>query len=172
MRRRTVVAATAAAAGLLLSGHTPYGQWVVYRRKHLLIGCHKRDPETYRLARQVVASLAEHLPEASARPARAPSAGRLASLLNTDQIEVVVLSAEEARAMSAGTGDFQPYGPVPLRRLVDLETRLLLAHAGFPDRHARLVSDALQHAGTGVPAGAPDRAGIPWHPASAARPGE
>jgi len=45
-RRRALRLSVGAAAALLLSGHTPYRQWVVYRKKHLLIGCHKADPET------------------------------------------------------------------------------------------------------------------------------
>ena len=42
-RRHALRLSVAAVATLLLSGHTPYGQWVVYRKKHLLIGCHKAD---------------------------------------------------------------------------------------------------------------------------------
>ena len=56
MKRRLVLRLSAAiVAELLLSAHTPYGQWVVYRKKHLLIGCHKADPVTYDLAKRVIA---------------------------------------------------------------------------------------------------------------------
>ena len=58
MNRRALLRAGAtAAAAILLGGHTPYGQWVVYRKKHLLIGCHKEDPRTYVLAKEAVALL-------------------------------------------------------------------------------------------------------------------
>ena len=72
-RRRIVTLAAAAAAQLALWGHTPYGLWVVYRKKHLLIGCHRGDPETYVLAKRVVGLLEEHLPAAKSRVARAHS---------------------------------------------------------------------------------------------------
>ena len=45
-RRQVLRLGGALAAAVLLSGHTPYGQWVVYRKKHLLIGCHKADEPT------------------------------------------------------------------------------------------------------------------------------
>ena len=105
-RRHALRLSVAAVATLLLSGHTPYGQWVVYHQKHLLIGCHKADPETYELAKRVVALLAEHLPAAKSRVARAPDAGRLASLLGTAQLAVATLSGADAAAMLAGSGRF------------------------------------------------------------------
>ncbi|NIA71126.1 hypothetical protein HBA54_21230 [Pelagibius litoralis] len=157
-----------AGAALLLSGHTPYGQWVVYRKKHLLIGCHKADPGAYDLAKQVVAQLDAHLPAAKSRVARAPHAGRLASLLATAQMDVATLSGSEAAAMQAGSGGFAPYGPVALRLLLPLGDRLLIARADFPERHAWLVTAAL--AGTDL---APEiqtaqEAAVPWHPGSRA----
>ncbi len=171
MNRRTALRLSiGAAAALLLGGHTPYGQWVVYRKKHLLIGCHKLDPETYYLAKRVVALLAEHLPAAKSRVARAPDAGRLASLLGTAQMAVAVLSPADAAAMLAGTGRFEPYGAVPLRLLMPVAGRLLIARSDFPARHAWLVTGALT--GTEL-APAPQSAGVPlgdpgilWHPGS------
>ena len=157
-----------AGAALLLSGHTPYGQWVVYRKKHLLIGCHKADPGAYELAKQVVAELEAHLPAAKSRVARAPHAGRLASLLATAQMDVATLSKAEAAAMQEGSGDFAPYGAVALRLLLPLGDRLLVARSDFPERHAWLVTAAL--AGTEL---APDvetaeAVDLPWHPGSRA----
>ena len=170
MNRRVLLRA-GAAAGLvtLLGGHTPYGQWVVYRKKHLLIGCHKDDPETYALAKRVVALLAEHLPAAKARVARAPFAGRLASLLGTDQLEVAVLGASDAGAMRRGEGPFSAYGPVALRLLVPVGERLLVAHADFPGDHAALVTGALLGTDLAPVSLTADTPAVPWHPASRAR---
>ncbi len=165
-RRQLLRVGLAAAAGLLLGGHTPYRQWVVYRRKHLLIGCHKTDPRTYDLAKQTEALLAEHLPAAQARVARAPDAGRLASLLGTGQLDVSILGAADAAAMSIGLGAFAPFGQTALRVLIPLNDRILVAQAGFPPRYAWLLTGAL--AGTDL-APAPDIAvdyGVPWHPGS------
>lgn len=162
-RRRALRVAGAAAAALLLCGHTPYGQWVVYRKKHLLIGCHRADPPTYALARQVVETLAAHLPAAKARVARAPNAGRVASLLGTAQMDVAVLGPSDVSTMAEGTGRFAPYGPIAMGMLVPVGDRLLIARTAFPDRHAWLVTGAL--AGTDL-APAPlsqGTHGIDWH---------
>ncbi len=140
---------------LLLTGaqavraHTPYGQWVVYRKKHLLIGSHRADPNTYALAKKLAGVLARHLPKAKCRVARAPTAERLASLIGTDHLDVAVLRRTEAVAMLNGSGRFTPYGRVAIRQLAGLGSHLLVAHERFPARHAWLVAAAL-HAGSAV----------------------
>lgn len=142
-RRRAIKAIALAAGATLLSGHTPYGQWVVYRKKHLLIGCHRADQQTYELAKQLVAILEDRLPKARARVARAPTAGRLASLLGTDQMDVAVLAWAEAAAMAKGQADFKPYGAIPLRLIAPVGEHALVAHERFPARHSWLVRAAL-----------------------------
>ena len=171
MRRRQflrwLIGGVCAGAWSGAQAHTPYNQWTVYRRKHLLIGCHKQDPRTYDLARRIVAVLESHLPAARARVARAPTAGRLASLLGTGQLDVTILGNQDVIAMSAGTGDFAPYGAIPLRVLLLLEEHALVCRSEMPDRHALLIADALHGSGiesvelteTDMPA--------PWHDAVA-----
>lgn len=145
--------------------HTPYGQWVVYRKKHLLIGSHRADPPTYIEAKRLAGVLAEHLPESRSRVARAPTAGRLASLLGTDQLDVAVLSRADAVAMRGAQGQFAPYGKIPLLLLAEIGTYVLVAHARFAERHAWLVSKTLMSEATGRAAssGAPSR-DMNWHP--------
>jgi hypothetical protein len=167
-RRRLLGAVLLAAGASALGGHTPYGQWVVYRRKHLVVGCHRADPRTYDLARRVVAVLDEHLPAAKPRVARAPDARRLASLLGTAQMEVATLGDADAAAMLAGTGRFAPYGPIALGVLAPVGDRLLLAVAEFPRRHAWLVTRALAGTALAPALDGPAGSGIPWHPGSAA----
>lgn len=145
IRRRFLLGSVLAAAAFLLGGHTPYNQWVVYRKKHLLIGCHKGDPRGYTLAKETVVALERHLPAAKARVARAPHAGRLASLLATDQLEIAVLTEADAVAMRDGVEGFAPYGSVDLRSLIPIGDRLLVARADFPERHAWLLAEALNH---------------------------
>lgn len=166
-RRGALRLSAGAAAALLLMGHTPYGQWVVYRKKHLLIGCHKADPVTYDLAKRAVALLAEHLPAARSRVARAPNAGRLASLLGTAQMEVAVLRRADCAAMLHSAGPFAAYGAIALRVLMPVDGRLLVSRAAFPDQHAWLVTDAL--VGSDLAPAPPGNLGIPWHPGSLAR---
>ena len=132
-----------AGAGLLLTGHTPYRHWDIYRQAHLLIGCHKADPETYALAQEAVSVLADRLPEAKARAARAPHPERLASLIGTGQLAVAILDRDNAFAMATGSDRFAPYGALPLQVLAPLGERLLVAHADLPERHAWLITGAL-----------------------------
>jgi len=157
-----------AAGATIAGGHTPYGQWVVYRKKHLLIGCHRADPVTYDLAKRVVAVLAEHLPAAKSRVARAPDAGRLASLLGTAQMEVATLSNADVAAMLSGAGRFKAYGAIPLRILTPVDDRLLVARADFPARHAWLVASALAGSELASASQRSDDTSIPWHPGSVA----
>ena len=167
-RRRVLKLATAAVAQLTLCGHTPYGQWVVYRKKHLLIGCHKVDPTTYDLAKRVVAVLGEHLPAANSRVARAPDAQRLASLLGTAQFDVAILNLADAVAMLHGADGFAAYGAVALRLLTPVGDRLLLSRAEFPERHARLLVEALSGSELVPARDQLHDVDVPWHPGSLA----
>ena len=143
--RRTFLTGLAAGVSApVASAHTLYPQWVAYRRKHLLIGCHRKDNETYRLAERLVAEINHALPKAKARAARAPHPQRLASLIGTDQMEVAVLGRDEALEMRAGQGRFAPYGKLNLMALAGFGDHVLVADAGFPDRHAWMVRAALE----------------------------
>ncbi|MCG8595600.1 MAG: hypothetical protein MI785_14730 [Kiloniellales bacterium] len=166
-RRRFLAAAgrsvlVVAAAGLL-PAHTPYRQWVIYRKRHLMILASKRDPDGYAKCRSLAERLAAALPESRARPSRAANAERMASLLSTGQMDLAVVEADTARAMLAGEGPSAGYGPIDLRLLQALEGgHLLVARAAFPAAHAYRVAAALGAADPGP--GAP----LPLHPGVAA----
>ena len=146
MIRRAFLAGLAAGALVPVAwAHTLYPQWVAYRRKHLLIGCHRKDPETFRLAEALVAEISHALPKAKARAARAPHPERLASLIGTDQMEIAVLPMPEALAMRDGVGKFAPYGRIDLTRIAAFGDHVLVADAGFPKRHGWMLSAALEH---------------------------
>ncbi len=167
-RRRQLLAALALTpfAGLGWA-HTPYRQWVVYRRKHLLIGTTRADPDGYRLGKALAATLADELPESQARVARARNARRLASLLATGQLQVALLGIGEAQAMAAGEPPFEDTGPTELRVLLVLGERVLVAVADLPDHHAWLVTGTLVEVGYGI--GAPRiRPQLPLHQGSLA----
>ena len=145
--------------------HTPYGQWVAYRQKHLMVGAHRGDGRTYDLARRVVATLDAELPEARARVARGPRPQRIASLMGTGQIRLAVLHAAEAARMAAAEPPFDGYRPVPLTTIAALtDGYALYAAPGLPPDHAWLVARAAGHGGIGH-AGPP---GFPPHPGAAA----
>ena len=149
MNRREFLWVPVLLAGWQAAGaHTPYRQWVVYRKKHLLIGAHRADPTTYDLAKKLAAVLAHNLPKSRCRVARAPTAQRLASLIGTDQLDVAVLNPADAIAMLNGSGRFEPYGPISIRRLASIGGRLLVAHERLPARHAWLIAATLDQTKT------------------------
>ncbi|MEM9222702.1 MAG: hypothetical protein AAGB11_09900 [Pseudomonadota bacterium] len=155
--------ALAVASGAL--AHTPYRQWVVYRKKHLLLGTHRDDDAGYRTAKDAAAHLVEALPASKARVARAPAPSRLASLLATDQLDVAILKPSLAAEMAAGRNVFAAYGPIDLKTLLMLsDGRMLVAHARFPDEHAELVADALLGSALATKAAQADEPPLPWHP--------
>lgn len=144
MRRRSALrAGLALIAWLALSGHTPYRQWQVYRERHLVIGTSRADEPSYPLGKRVVQVLLEHLPESSPRVTRGPDPWRLASLLTTRQLDVVLLSRSDAAALRDGRAPFEAFGPTELRALARLGGHVLVTRPDFADRHAYLVAQAL-----------------------------
>jgi hypothetical protein len=166
-RRGWLIGAAALAVAPAAVAHTPYRQWVVYRQRHLLIGCHKGDPDAYARAKAMEAWLAEALPDARARTARAPHPGRLASLFATDQLHLGLLRAAEAVAMRAGREPFAPYGAVPLEAVAAVGEHLLCTVPSFAGDHVGLLLDALADAPAELRPGAPPPDVAPPHAAAA-----
>jgi hypothetical protein len=166
-RRRLLQAALTLAAALLTPAHTPFRQWVVYRQKNLHLGTSRSDAGGFDVGERLAQALETTLPESRATVARAADLRRLASLLATAQIEVVVLSPGDAAKAAEGRGEFGESGPVPLGVLFEAEGYLLLARLDFPDAFAYEVARALDGARPPVgqlPAPAePGRAHVP-HP--------
>jgi hypothetical protein len=120
-RRALLVGAACLVAARAGRAHTPYRQWEVYRRKHLLVGTCRADPESYPLGKRLVSMLVSGLPESKARVTRAPDQKRLASLLTTEQLELVLFTVDEAVALEGGKAPFTDYGPYPLRLVFEVE---------------------------------------------------
>ena len=170
-RRRFLCLGVAGTALLALTGHTPYRQWKVYRRKHLLIGSCRTDPPSYALAQRIAETLVRWLPESSARASRAPDQRRIASLLASDQWQVSVLSRGDAADLAAGRGLFDTVGPLPLRSVFAMGNHLLVCRLEFPFRHAWLVAATLTENAAAVPDGQPAEIGdgtVPVHPGASA----
>jgi hypothetical protein len=142
-RRAALKLAGAGLAWLLGSAHTPYGQWQVYRRRHLMIGTSKADGPSYPIGQRIAGVLVTNLPESSARVTRGPDAWRLASLLTSGQIEVVLLRTVEVVALRDGRPPFEAFGATRLCSLFAFGERWLVCRPDFPERHAWLVVEAL-----------------------------
>ena len=142
-RRRFIEVVVVSVAWAQASAHTPYRQWAVYRRKHLLILTSKTDAPTFPLGERVAKVLAAHLPASKARVARAPHTKRIASLISSKQMDVAILSLGDAAELMTGRAPFADYGPVALRTIVGLGNYLLICRDDFPAYHAYLMAATL-----------------------------
>jgi hypothetical protein len=130
-----------AACGVL--GHSPYRQWQVYRKSRLIIVTSAADADSHRLGEALAALLARELPESRALAARAADAREIVKLLASDQLEVALLTADDARDAGAGRGRFAADGALALRTLAALDGYWLVARADFPDAKAEPIGRAL-----------------------------
>ena len=168
-RRSILRAGLACVAGLIVSAHTPYRQWEVYRMKHLLIGASREDAPSYPMAKRIAALLVEVLPESRARVARARTLERLGSLVSTSQLQVLLLSQRYLVDLARGNGSFAAFGPIDVGRLFDFGDLVLVSRAAFPDSHAWIVTRALMENAAGLGGRAPASAGpAPIHPGAQA----
>jgi hypothetical protein len=124
--------------------HAPYGQYQVYRQKHLLIMSTIVDEPTYPYSKKLVEALNQVIPEALARPARAKNFERVHSLFKTKQLHLVLLSKSNAKALLEGSGPFSDFGAVNVRTLYAFGDMLLLVQPDFPDSHVWLLADAFK----------------------------
>lgn len=147
------------------SGHTPYKQWVVYRKRHLLIATDRSTDGSYALGKKLAAALKSLVPDSRARVARAPDNRRIASLLATAQFDVALLPRNEALALARGEQPFANYGPVDLRTLYVSGRFILVSRSDFPPEHAYLVTQALAER-FGLDKATTFEAGLPVHAGS------
>ena len=149
--------------GRVLLAHTPYRQWKVYRQRHLMIGASREDAASYPKAKEIQALLEEHLPEASARVARARTRRRLADLLATDQIRILLLSAEDAVALGRGRPPFR--SPVEVRTLWRFGEHVMVVRPSFPPAHAWILARTFEEQGVELAGSspAPAHVEIPLH---------
>jgi len=133
----------ATSAWVMASGHAPYNQWRVYRQAHLLILTHKQDPASFLKAKKLAAMIAQRLPDSRAQVSLAPDRQRVASLIASRQIEVALLTPDEARDLNAGEAPMAGAGPVPIRVIASFGDYVLVGHAAFPEHHAYLLAEAI-----------------------------
>jgi hypothetical protein len=141
-RRRIMQAALAVAGAVLLSGHSPYKQWYVYRGKHLVVVASATDAEASRLADALAAQLVAEIPQTQAVPAEARSTRDVVQLLRTRQLPIGILDSESAGAAYAGSGPFEIEGPLALRTMAEFEDYLLVVLEDFPEDKAVEIAAA------------------------------
>jgi hypothetical protein len=171
-RRRALAVLAAAGSVLLLTGHSPYRQWKLYRQSHLLLFTTREDPRSDALGETLAARLREVLPDSRAAVGRAANRERLASLLSSGQADVAVMTAADALALYRGAVPFAGFAPLPLRVLVEGEGYQLVCREDFKREHAWLLAEALMREPRAAPLAVPQRGAgaesVPTHPGALA----
>ena len=143
LNRRLFINSLVLSIPLFSMGHAPWGQWQVYRMRHMLILSVIEDENSYPFSKEIISSLEEALPEARARPARARGYRRVYNLLSTDQMPLVVLSKEIALSLLYGNGVFSDFSPVNMNLVYDFGKMVLMARPKMPDSHTWRITDAI-----------------------------
>ena len=128
-----------------------------------MLGASREDPATYPKAKEIQVLLQEHLPEASARVARARTRRRLADLLATDQLRIILLSVEDAAALGSGGPPFR--SPVAVRTLWRFGEHVMVVRPSFPPAHAWILARTFEEHGATLAGSspAPAHVEIPLH---------
>ena len=117
MKRRSFLASLLLAPTAL--AHSPWGQYTVYRQKHLLILSSKTDPDSYPYSELLVDAINREEPSAKARAARAKNLERCHSLFLTNQMQFMLLPRQTTLEMREGTGQFSGRGSLPIKTIYE-----------------------------------------------------
>lgn len=145
MNRRRFLAASAAATLVpgLAHAHSPWGQYAVYRQKHLLVLSTRDDAPSYPYSKRLVEAINLGAPEASARPARARDLRRAYDLLRSDQFQFALLSRPNVDAMRTASGPFAGGEKVPLSTIYQFSELYFVVRTEFPENLVAVVADAV-----------------------------
>lgn len=144
MRRRTLLRmAAAVGAWVLLTAHSPYRQWDVYRKTRLVIVASLEQPEAVRLGRLLAAALARRIPQSQAMLSRARDTNDLFRLLASKQLDVALVAEADAHAAASGARGLADGGRIPLRSLAQIGPYLLVCRAEFPNANAYQIAETV-----------------------------
>lgn len=142
-RRGFLQLATAGGLWLILTGHSPYRQWEVYRKIRLMVLANAEEAESVQLGQALAGLLAKHLPESRAMLARARDINDVVRLIATKQLDTALLRQSDAYAAFVGTGQFADNGKVPLRALAQLGSYLFVCREDLPKANAYQIVEAV-----------------------------
>ena len=129
---------------IVFTAHSPWGSYLNYRAKHLLIMSIKTDAPTYPFSELLIEYINKELPDAQSKPARAKDFERAQSLFSTNQMPLVLLSKQNAKDLINGEGEFKEFGSTDARVLYGFGNLILLIQPSLPNRHAWLLLNALK----------------------------
>lgn len=165
-------------AWALLSGHSPYRKFHIYRKTRLIVMAANDDKRAGVVADGLATFFANYWKESKSASGRARTAPELVRLLLTNQLDVAVLSHKDAVSARAGQNRFAKQGPAALCALAVLKDYVLVTREDLLKPIAEKIIRAM-HGNwksldpdlTGAVASpyTGQRIGIPWHSVAAER---
>lgn len=143
-KRRIFSVAAAAGALTLLSGHSPYRRFQMYRKTRLIV-THVRTDARAGLISEALANLfVSHWPDSMAESASAVDGPTLVNLITSRQLEVALLPRLDAIAACGRAGAYSKLSePAPLVSLAEVDGYVLVGHREILEPVARKVATAL-----------------------------
>ena len=144
MYRRTLLRLAAATGSwLLLTGHSPYRQWEVYRKVRLIVLVNGEEQAAVQIGHAIAALLAKYLPESKAMMARARDVNDVVRLIASKQLDTAVLREEDAAAAFMGIGRFADNGKVPLRALAQCGAFVFACRDDLPRSNGYQIAETI-----------------------------
>ena len=135
----------------LAFAHSPWGQYQVYRQKHLLILSSRDDEPSYPFSKILADYLAAAVPSSKARPARAINIKRVYNLLLTNQFQFVLLSRDKIDMMRKAVGEFIDHEKVDLRTVYIFGELEFAVRADFPEELVAIVTHGIMESLSKLP---------------------
>lgn len=124
MNRRGFLFLALSTSACALMGHTPYRQWHVYRKSRLIFVVSEMDDVSLQLGSTIAPALAARVPESKAMMATAATALDVVKLLASAQLDVALLTSDDAYEALHGSGRFKG-SATPLRTLAAVGSSVL-----------------------------------------------
>ena len=132
------------AAWALLSGHSPYRKFQIYRKTRLIVMAANDDKRAGVVADGLAGFFATYWKDSKSASGRAQTAPELVKLLLTSQLEVGVLSKSDAAAARLGQDRFAKLGPAALCALAVLKDHMLVTREDLLTPIAEKILQAMQ----------------------------
>jgi len=142
-RRRLLQLAAASGLWLVLTGHSPYRQWDVYRKVRLVVLVNAEDAPSVQLGQAIAELLAKHLPASRAMMARARDINDVVRLLASKQLDTALMRDHHASAAFGGSGRFADNGKVPLRALAQFGPYLFVCRDDLPKANGYQIAETI-----------------------------
>ena len=146
MKRRLFLGLLTLAQSSVLFAHSPWGQYQVYRQKHLLILSSRDDAPSYPYSKKLVEALAVTVPSANARPARAKDLNRVYNLLRTNQFQFAILSKPHISDLRSATGQFAGGEKLDILTIYEFDDLEFVVRADFPEDLVSVVTHGVMEA--------------------------